>query len=149
MTRKRWKVTPENSELRSRLSRELKIAPLTAQLLINRGLVDLDTASTFLSPDLRNLHDPFSLKDMEIAVERLIRALKERERVVIYGDYDVDGITSTSLLYLFFGEIGMEVDFYIPERLEEGYGLNCGALKHLAEGGGEAHRDDRLRDYEL
>lgn len=135
MTRKRWKVTPENSELQSRLSRELNIAPLTAQLLINRGLVDLDTASTFLSPDLRNLHDPFSLKGMEVAVERLVRALKERERVVIYGDYDVDGITSTSLLYLFFREIGMEVDYYIPERLEEGYGLNCGALKRLAESG--------------
>ncbi len=135
MTRKRWKVTPENSELQSRLSRELKITPLTAQLLINRGLVDLDTASTFLSPDLRNLHDPFSFKDMEIAVERLIRALKERERVVIYGDYDVDGITSTSLLYLFFREIGMEVDFYIPERLEEGYGLNWCALKHRGGGG--------------
>jgi len=135
MTRKRWKVTPENSELQNRLSRELKIAPLTAQLLINRGLVDLDTASTFLSPDLRNLHDPFTLKGMDVAVERLIYARQERERVVIYGDYDVDGITSTSLLYLFFREVGMDVDFYIPERLEEGYGLNCGALKRLAGGG--------------
>ncbi|MFQ5585804.1 MAG: single-stranded-DNA-specific exonuclease RecJ [Thermodesulfobacteriota bacterium] len=135
MIGKRWKVTPQDDELQRRLSRELNISPLTAQLLINRGLVDTDKASAFLSPDLRDLHDPFLMKDMGVAVDRLIWALKQREKVVIYGDYDVDGMTSTSLLLLFFREIGMEVDFYIPERLKEGYGLNYDALKRLAERG--------------
>ncbi|MEE9591349.1 MAG: single-stranded-DNA-specific exonuclease RecJ, partial [Thermodesulfobacteriota bacterium] len=95
--KKRWKVSPPNKALQRYLSKELNISPLTAQLLINRGLVESDKAFSFLLPSLKNLHDPFTMKGMDTAVDRLIMALKGKERVVVYGDFDVDGITSTSL----------------------------------------------------
>jgi single-stranded-DNA-specific exonuclease len=133
--KKRWKVSPPNRALQRHLSKELNVSPLTAQLLINRGLVESDKAFSFLLPSLNNLHDPFTMRDMDKVVDRLIMALKGKERVVVYGDFDVDGITSTSLLLLFFKEIGMDIDFYIPERLKEGYGLNVKALKRFSEEG--------------
>ncbi len=105
--------------------------PLTAQLLINRGLADSGKASSFLRPDLKDLHDPFLLKDMDRAVDRIVRAMNKREKIAIYGDYDVDGTTSTAMLHLFFKEIGVETLCYIPDRMKEGYGLNAEALKKL------------------
>lgn len=135
MLGKRWKISPANRELRESLGGKLNILPLTAQLLVNRGLVDADKAFSFLKPDLSALHDPMLMKDMDKAVERIARALREREKVVVYGDYDVDGATSTALLCLFLREIGADVATYIPERLAEGYGLNAGAMKKLAASG--------------
>lgn len=129
--KKRWKVNPANKELREELGKKLNILPLTAQLLINRGLVDCDKAFSFLRPELKSLHDPFLFKDMDRAVERVLSALSKGERIAVYGDYDVDGATSTALLYLFFREIGVDVTCYIPERLTEGYGMNIGAVKKL------------------
>ncbi len=133
--KKRWKVNPVNIELQEVLGKELDILPLTAQLLINRGLVEPDKASSFLRPELKDLHDPFLMKDMGKAVERILKAVEGREKIAIYGDYDVDGTTSTALLYLFLREIGAEVECYIPCRKTEGYGLNSAALGKLKDGG--------------
>ena len=133
--KKRWKVSPANEELRGVLAKELNILPITAQLLINRGLVDYDRASSFLSPRLEDLHDPFLMKDMTRAVERIIKAIKGGERIAVWGDYDVDGTTGAALLYLFFKEVGVDIEVYIPDRLAEGYGLNRTGIKTLADSG--------------
>ncbi|MBI5888841.1 MAG: single-stranded-DNA-specific exonuclease RecJ [Deltaproteobacteria bacterium] len=129
--KKRWKVAPVNAGLQAVLARELNILPLTAQLLVNRGLVDADRAFSFLNPELKDLHDPFLLKDMDRAVERLLCALAKGEQIAVYGDYDVDGTTACALLYLFFRDIGAGVVPYIPDRRSEGYGLNAGAVRKL------------------
>jgi single-stranded-DNA-specific exonuclease len=128
----RWRRTQADEASVSLLQKELGVLPVTAQLLVNRGFVDKETASSFLSPELKDLHDPFLLSGMSEAVSRLADAVKAGEKVAIYGDYDVDGTTSTALLYLFFKSIGVEVLCYIPERLTEGYGLNKDAIKTLA-----------------
>lgn len=133
--KKRWKVNPANKELQVALARELDVLPLTAGLLINRGLVEADRASLFLRPDLAALHDPFLFEDMGRAVERIIAAMRGKEKIVVYGDYDVDGVTSCSLVYLFMKECGIEIESYIPERQSEGYGLNIEAIKKLAAAG--------------
>ncbi len=133
--KKRWKVSPQQKDLQERLARDLQILPLTARLLVNRGLVDCDKASSFLSPGLADLHDPFLMTDMDAAVERIHEALTKSEGIAVYGDYDVDGTSATALLHLFFRAIGKDVLTYIPERKSEGYGLNAEALKRLhAEG---------------
>lgn len=133
--KKRWKVSPANKELQAELGRELNILPLTAQLLVNRGLVDSGRASSFLRPDLSGLYDPLLMKDMDRAVERVMKALVAREPIAVYGDYDVDGTTSAALVYLFFKEAGVEITPYIPDRQTEGYGLNAEAVKKLAATG--------------
>ncbi|MBI5643668.1 MAG: single-stranded-DNA-specific exonuclease RecJ [Deltaproteobacteria bacterium] len=133
--KKRWKVTPANKELQEVLGKELNILPITAQLLINRGLVEPDKAFSFLRPELKDLHDPFLFKDMERSAERIIEAIRAGEKIAVFGDYDVDGTTSTALVYLFFKEIGVEATCYIPERQSEGYGLNSPALKKLRDSG--------------
>ncbi|MEE9615293.1 MAG: single-stranded-DNA-specific exonuclease RecJ [Thermodesulfobacteriota bacterium] len=129
--KKRWKVNPVNRELQESLGRELSILPITAQLLINRGLVDKDRAFSFLKPDLNDLHDPFLMKDMVTAVERLSAAVAGGEKIAVFGDYDVDGTTSTALVHLFLKELGADSVTYIPERLKEGYGLNEAAVREL------------------
>ncbi len=131
--KKRWKVNPPDKKLQDTLSKELGILPLTAQLLINRGLVDKDKAFSFLSPSLKSLSDPFTMKGMTEATERIGSAIINREKIAIYGDYDVDGTTAAALLYLFFKEIGLDKTiYYIPSRLEEGYGLNTTAIEKLS-----------------
>jgi len=133
--KKRWKVFPVDTGLQQVLGRELNITPLTAQLLINRGLVDSGKAFSFLKPDLKDLHDPFLLKDMDKAVERIVSAMDKKEKIAVWGDYDVDGTTSTAMLHLFFRELGVETICYIPDRVTEGYGLNPEALKKLSGDG--------------
>lgn len=133
--KKLWKVIPANIELSGTLGKELNILPITAQLLINRGLVDPDKASSFLNPDLKDLHDPFLMKGMERGVSRIIEAIKNDEAVAIYGDYDVDGMTSSAVLTLFLREVGARTVNYIPNRISEGYGLNKDAIDKLSEQG--------------
>jgi len=133
--KKRWKVSPFDKSLQEKLSMDLDILPLTARLLINRGLVDSDRASSFLSPGLCDLHDPFLLKDMDRGVRRICDAIAGGQGIAVYGDYDVDGTSSTALLYLFFKAIGVDVATYIPDRKTEGYALNNEALKSLAARG--------------
>jgi single-stranded-DNA-specific exonuclease len=118
-----------------RLARELDVSPIVAQLLINRGIKDSASAHTFLKPDLNNLSDPMSLPGVKTALERIDKALKHKEKIVIYGDYDTDGVTATALLISMFKFIDTEVDYYLPNRLEEGYGLNKNAIKKIVDSG--------------
>lgn len=132
---KRWLIREPDETLQNLFVNELKISTLTANLLINRGIDTIDNASTFLSPNLKNLHNPFLLKDMDKAVARIIDAIQKNEAITIYGDYDVDGTAGASVLYLFLKETGARVSYYIPERLKEGYGLNKQAIQRLSEDG--------------
>ena len=126
-----WVIAKQNIKLRNKISDKLDISHITAQLLINRGIKDEHEAEAFLNPRLFDLPSPFLMKDMDIAVRRLHEALKNNEKVAIYGDYDVDGVTSTSLFYNFVKSLGMNVVTYNPDRLSEGYGINTDAIKKL------------------
>jgi single-stranded-DNA-specific exonuclease len=117
------------------LAGALRIHPLAAAVLVRRGLGDLDAASRFLAPRLEDLPDPFSMKGMAAAVDRIVRAVEAGERIACYGDYDVDGVTSTTLLSGFLRGAGADVETYVPHRLVEGYGLNVAAVGRLAAGG--------------
>ncbi|HNR66516.1 MAG TPA: single-stranded-DNA-specific exonuclease RecJ [bacterium] len=117
------------------LAETLRIPPVMAQILISRGIRDLESAQRFFRPSLDQLYDPFLLTDMDKGVERLRRAVLSDERILIYGDYDVDGITSVSFLYMILKEIGASVFYYIPDRRSEGYGLSEKGIKGFAEQG--------------
>jgi single-stranded-DNA-specific exonuclease len=119
----------------ARLARELSLEPIAARVLASRGLADPADAERFLAARLADLPDPFLLRGMEAAVARLLAALAAGERIALYGDYDVDGVTSTALLAGFLRAAGGDVVTYVPHRLVEGYGLNTAAVKRLAEGG--------------
>ncbi len=128
----------ENQTYRSAtetLIRELGITPLTARLLCNRGYTSPETAELFLHNDERVWHDPLLMADMEPAVARVLEAVKNGEKIAIYGDYDVDGVTSVTSLYLYLTGLGADVTCYIPNRLGEGYGMSVGAVNQLAEMG--------------
>ncbi len=114
----------------------LSILPTTARLLMNRGIVVQAEANAFLNPALSQLHDPFLLSGMEAAVSRIKQAASDREKVLIYGDYDVDGITSASILYLYFKKIGLIPQVYIPSRHEDGYGVHEPGIRAFADEGG-------------
>lgn len=116
-----------------RLAGEAGISRLLAAVFINRGVNDAGLVKSFLHPDLAKLNDPFLLKDMDKAVDRVCGALSSGEKIVIYGDYDVDGITSTSVLYDFLLSRGAKVDYYIPDRMDDGYGLSTGALDKVRQ----------------
>jgi single-stranded-DNA-specific exonuclease len=132
---KTWRVRPCNLNLSRSLTKHLAISPLAAQILLNRGINNPEDGKRFINPSLRHLHAPFLMKDMDRAVDRVIRALDNQESVLIYGDYDVDGVTSTALLVAFFRELGMRPRYYIPHRIRENYGLNIDAIKRFrAEG---------------
>lgn len=133
--KKRWKLAPADNALASTMAKQLKLLPLTAQFLINRGLVDADAASSYLRPSLADIPDPFLMKDMDRVVERVRAALNGREKIAVWGDYDVDGTTASALLYLFFKELGVEIVTYMPGRHTEGYGLNTAGLQRLKDAG--------------
>ncbi len=128
---KQWLSKAVSSESVDQLAKELGVHPVTAQLLVNRGLEEASLARQFLNPQLNEIPNPFLMKDMEKAVFFLEEAIQKKRKTVIYGDYDVDGTTGSSLLYLFLKELGAEVDVYIPHRVQEGYGLNLKALEYL------------------
>lgn len=132
---RRWNIREPDPLVVERLARECSIPLLMARLLANRGMSEPASASAFLSAALSDMHDPFLLSGMEQGVMRLVAALRNRERVCVYGDYDVDGITSVTLLISFFRHIGMDAYYQIPMRLEGGYGLSCDALKEAAAKG--------------
>ncbi len=119
------------------LARKVGVSRMLATLLLNRDISDPDSAESFLSPRLAHLRDPFLFKDMDSAVELIVSGFAARKRITIYGDYDADGLTATALMVDFFSKLKCPVSFYIPHRLEEGYGLNERAIKGIAEGGTE------------
>ena len=120
----RWSLAPAQPLLAGQLAHQLKIPALLAQCLVNRDLTDSTSISTFLQPRLKNLADPFLLPNMGLAVERLLAARVHGERFVIFGDYDVDGVTSTALLLEVLRPLGWKVHYYLPRRMDEGYGLS-------------------------
>ncbi|HHX77359.1 MAG TPA: single-stranded-DNA-specific exonuclease RecJ, partial [Firmicutes bacterium] len=133
--KKKWKYRQAKFEQGEILARELEISIITAVLLCQRGFTEPEKARKFLFPSLQDLSDPLSLTGMEEALGRINLALERQEKMLIYGDYDVDGVTSTALLYSLLKELGGKVAFYIPSRFEEGYGLNKEAVKKAAAGG--------------
>jgi single-stranded-DNA-specific exonuclease len=117
------------------LSSELGVDPVLAELLVQRGVCTFEQARSFFRPNLDNLHDPFLMTDMERAVERLHKAVVSREKILVYGDYDVDGTTAVSLVYSFLSRLTRQLDFYIPERYDEGYGVSYKGIDWAAENG--------------
>ena len=120
----RWNLAPSQPLLTGQLIRELPLSPLLAQCLVNRGVVTKEEVSDFLKPKLKLLADPFLIPNMEVAVERLWKARSNNERLLIYGDYDADGITSTALLVEALTKLGWDVHAYLPGRFDDGYGLS-------------------------
>jgi single-stranded-DNA-specific exonuclease len=131
---KRWKLAPPDPAAQE-LADRLKISPLVAQVLLNRGVGEPQACRDFLRPSPKLLHDPFLIPGLRKAGERIARAIRDKEKIVIYGDYDVDGITATSILWHAIRVLGGSAEYYIPHRIEEGYGLNAEALKQLCEAG--------------
>ena len=131
--RKRWKIKQVDEELKERLSRSLGLHPAVSRVLVARGIRCEDEARRFLEADLSYLHSPSKLKGIDKAVKRIKKALDKREKILIYGDYDVDGITGVSLLYTILNKFTDNLTCYIPNRLEEGYGLNKEACAFAKE----------------
>ena len=129
--KKSWQLYPQDPEKRALLARELHVPLAVAQVLLNRGIKSVEEGEAFLKPNLSQLHSPFSMKDMGRAVEVIWRAINTGRRIAVYGDYDVDGITATALLCSLLQQLGADVTFYLPDRLQEGYGLNKAALENL------------------
>ncbi len=125
---KRWVQAEHNPALVARLARELHTSDILARLLARRGITDAESGHKFLNPSISDLHDPFLMRDMREAVDCVLRAVEQKKKILIYGDYDVDGTTSTVILKKALSLIGADVSYYIPERLKDGYGLREDAM---------------------
>jgi len=133
---KRWVLREANPDVVSRHAEQLQVSPLLARILALRGLTEAESARRYLSSTLRSdLPSPFLMADMEPAVGRIVRAIRKKESIGIWGDYDVDGTTGASVLVSFLREIGAEPLYHVPHRIDEGYGLNAPGLKRLRERG--------------
>lgn len=133
---KRWIFKEEpDPGLLSKLTTDLKGDEVIARLLLNRGVQNYEEARKFFNPQLEDLHDPFQMKDMKAAVERLDQAIDNEEKILIYGDYDVDGTTSVALVYSFLNQVYDHLDFYIPDRYKEGYGISFDGINFAKEHG--------------
>ena len=130
---KKWELNEANDALINKISEEFNVSKLVANIIANKGLTNSDEIEVFLHPRRTDFHDPFMMLDMEKAVDRVVKAIETHEKVAIYGDYDVDGITSSTVLKRFLAERGLETDVYIPNRLHEGYGLNENAIREIAD----------------
>lgn len=129
----RWTFAPEQAALAGWLGRQLSLSPLLAQCLLNRGLSDAEEITAFLDPRLANLRDPFLIPNLRTAVDRLFQARERRELIVVFGDYDVDGVTSTTLLCEALSRLGWRVESYLPHRMDEGYGLTRDGVLNCLE----------------
>lgn len=130
-----WRMVENHGEEQALLIRELGLHPLLSQILVSRNITTTEEARKFLHPSLVNLHNPFLMKDMKEGVHRLIRAITLGQKIMVYGDYDADGVTSVVLLIKFLRDIRQKVDFYIPGRVDEGYGLNKNAIDQMKDNG--------------
>ena len=130
---KKWQIYETDSQKVQELIDKYNLNLLLATILVNRNILETENLDKFLKPTRNDFHDPFLMPDMEIAVERILKAIENKEKIIIYGDYDADGITSITVLKSFFKDIGVEVSSYIPNRLEEGYGLNKPAVKKIVD----------------
>ena len=130
---KKWQIYETDSQKVQELIDKYNLNLLLATILVNRNILETENLEKFLKPTRNDFHDPFLMPDMEIAVERILKAIENKEKIIIYGDYDADGITSITVLKSFFKDIGVDVFSYIPNRLEEGYGLNKPAVKKIVD----------------
>ena len=131
---KKWQIYETDQEKVNKIKTKYKINKLLATIIANRNIPENDI-ETFLNPTRNNFHNPFKMPDMKIAVDRILKAIETKEKTIIYGDYDVDGITSITVLKSFLKDVGLEVDYYIPDRIKEGYGLNKTAIEKIAKDG--------------
>ncbi|MBI1983397.1 MAG: single-stranded-DNA-specific exonuclease RecJ [Acidobacteria bacterium] len=147
----RWHVSPVDSEMVGRLARELNLSPLVARLLALRGIEDPEAANRFLEPRLTHLHDPYRMADMRPAVERLRRAIAQQEKILIYGDYDVDGTMAVVVLLTALRSLGARVEAYIPHRLIDGYGMRVPVVEQSAAEGTRVivSVDTGIREHEV
>ncbi len=132
---KKWEFYNSDIDKVKEISEKFNISELLATVLVNREIVEDEDVKIFLNPTRNNFHDPYLMPDMKQAVDRIIEAITKKEKTIIYGDYDVDGITSITVLSKFLKERGLDVGSYIPNRLNEGYGLNKTAIKQIADEG--------------
>ena len=132
---KSWQYYETNNELTEQISNKFNINKLLAQILINKGITEEKEIEIFLNPKRNNFYDPFLMPDMEKAINRIIKAIQNKEKILIYGDYDVDGITSTTVLKKFLEQRGANPEYHIPNRLKDGYGLNKQAIEEIAKNG--------------
>ncbi len=132
---KKWEFYNQNQEKVKELVENFNISELLATVLVNRNITENKDVELFLNPTRNDFHDSYLMPDMKKAVDRIIKAINNNEKTIIYGDYDVDGITSITVLAKFLKERGLDVGYYIPNRLDEGYGLNKEAIKKIAEDG--------------
>ncbi|MBX2907997.1 MAG: single-stranded-DNA-specific exonuclease RecJ [Chitinophagales bacterium] len=130
---KRWNFLETDNKKVAELQQELRIHPAILKILIQRGVETFDEAKSFFRPDLEQLHNPFLMKDMHRAVARISKAVKQNEKILIFGDYDVDGTTAVSLVYLFLKPIYENIEYYIPHRYREGYGISTQGIDYAAE----------------
>jgi single-stranded-DNA-specific exonuclease len=130
---KRWEFTEYDVSEATNLYQQLKVNPVFCQLLVQRGIYSFEQAKHFFRPQLTHLHDPFLMKDMEKAVRRIAQAIIKNEHILIYGDYDVDGTTSVALMYTFLSGLHKNIDFYIPDRYKEGYGISLKGVEYAQQ----------------
>ncbi len=136
MTQKIWKLKAKPDEQKVfKLSKELGVSKVICALLVSREIDTFEKAKTFFRPQLSMLHDPFLMKDMDKATNRVIAAVSSKERIRVYGDYDVDGTTSVSLMYSFLKSQNADCDYYIPDRYNEGYGISYAGIDDAIEKG--------------
>ncbi|HEX8315438.1 MAG TPA: DHH family phosphoesterase, partial [Flavisolibacter sp.] len=124
MAQKRWRINTANQDKAGALFKELKIHPVLCDILVQRGIESFETAKSFFRPQLTDLHDPFLMKDMQKAVDRVLQAFSTGEKILVFGDYDVDGTTAVSCMYQFLKTSHPLTEFYIPHRYREGYGVS-------------------------
>lgn len=135
LSNKKWIVSNPAADQVDRLARELEVSPLITKLLVNRNFETPEQGRFILQADLQNLHDPFLMRGMKTAVDRIVRAIDSGESITVFADYDVDGVTSAALMIHFFRDLGISIAYYLPDRLREGYGLNEQALSGIRSGG--------------
>lgn len=132
---KRWNLLNANADTVQRLQQSLKIHPLLCRILVQRGIDSFEKARDFFRPDLSKLHSPWLMKDMEKAVNRVLASIEKHEKILVFGDYDVDGTTAVACMFRFLREIHSELDFYIPHRYREGYGVSKAGIDFAHENG--------------
>jgi len=134
MKEKNWEILPQaDQETINQLSEQLGLDKTLTNILINRRVTNFDMARNFFRPDINNLHDPFLMTDMQKAVERLSKAVRNNEKILVYGDYDVDGTTSVAMVYKFLYNWHKNIEYYIPDRYSEGYGISIKSIDYAAE----------------
>ena len=126
-----WTIQKSDKEVVKKLSSELGVNEIVAHLLVVRGITTYDMAKSFFRPQISDLHSPFLMKGMEDAIERIELAIKKGEKILIYGDYDVDGTTSVAMMYSFLSRFTDKIGYYMPDRYDEGYGLIMLSWKNI------------------